>query len=132
MDTLLTSLVKQDKIRDDKAPTATKHTWIRSGTSQAKKPERNINKVKTTGSRGGVIDITDPSIVNKTISFLNTHDWVTKGKLINHIKLSPAVSNRLLDYLVKQNLVKQVKRKNNPSHKHPPTFAQALTYWEAV
>lgn len=133
---LLGQLVGDNKLRDEgSGKENSPHKWVIPKSPKTKKI--NGHKLaKTSGGgkqRGTFIDVTNPEIVNKALSLLNTDDWVTKGKLINVIDMSAGVANRLLDHMKKQKLVKEVVKKHNPAHKSSPkNFERLGTYFEAV
>ncbi len=86
---------------------------------------------KVMPGRGGAIDVTDETIVSKATSFLKTHDWVNKGMFLDAIGLSPRPGNRLIEYLEKQKVIKQVMKKNNPAHeKVKKIYVQEMPYFE--
>ncbi len=134
-------LVAEGKLEDRSDGTGdTARKWMFPDTpvrSWSKKKPKGINGhklAKTPGGggkrRGSFIDVTQPELVNKAISLMNTDDWVTKGKLIEKIDLSPGVTNRLLTHMKKEKLVKEVIKKHNPAHKDSPkNFERPAVYY---
>lgn len=123
------------------------HKWVlpKKAKPQKEKKEINGHKLAKTpgggrgghktvpGVRGAQIDVTDERIVNKAKEFLATHDWVNKGQFLDAIDLSPGPGNRLIDYMKKQKLIKEVQKKNNPAHdKHGlrKLFVRPFSYLE--
>lgn len=148
LERLLEALVKEKVFED--VGQGGRHAWILTGhkskaakkAAKTRKKQKKLGKVKKSSinghkvlksSRGTFIDVTDEKVVNRALDFLKTHDWVNKGQLIKAVDLSPGPLNRLLQYMQKQKLVKQVYKKNNPAHESvKKMYVQDLPYWEAV
>jgi hypothetical protein len=145
LDRLLEGLVKSGTIED--IGSGGRHAWIMVAKKlkPVKKPKKtfpkkgHISSIKINGRRlasnkhHSSIDVTDEKLQEKVISFLKTHDWVNKGQLINAIDMSFYPGNRLLEYMQKHKLIKQVAKKNNPAHESRKSlFVQEFPYWEVV
>lgn len=125
------------------------HKWVLPKKPMKEKKEINGHKLAKTpggggkrnpqghklvpGVHGGQIDVTDEKLVAKAMEFLKTHDWVNKGMFLDAINLSPRPGNRLIEYLEKKKMIKEVYKKNNPAHeKVKKIYVQELPYIEAV
>lgn len=129
IENILAGLRKSGKLIDNW--TGSRHSWALPGkkvTNGVNGHTNGVHKVRRSG-----IDVTDQSLVDKALKFIGTNDWVNKGQIIDAIDLSPTVTNRLIEHLQKQKLVKQVRKTQNPAHKSiPKMFSQNLPYWEVV
>ncbi len=128
---ILNSMAVQGRIKDMSSGKGNglRHSWVllNSAASVAEKI------VHTRVGKTGRPIFDETKYVESALSFLKTHDWVTKGKLLEHLEISSKPGNRLFDYLEKQKLVRQVAKRNNPGHKHNLSiYNQEYNYWEAV
>jgi hypothetical protein len=134
LDRLLEQLMKEGRIEDRATgDNVGRHRWMIPD-KMKKNAKVNGHAAKSAKSKrigGPLIDVTSEDTVNKAIQFLKTHDWVNKSIFIKGIDLSPVPGNRLIEYLKKKNIVKQVKKSNNPAHeKVKKIYVQHLPYLE--
>lgn len=120
---VLGGLAAQGRLKDT-AASAGRHSWDL--------PHAQAQTLPRIGKTGRPF-FDEKAYVEPALAFLRTNDWVTKGKLLDHLHISSKPGNRLFDYLEKQKLVKQVPKRNNPEHSHNKSiFVQEYMYWEIV
>lgn len=96
-----------------------------------KVPAKKTLKKGKPGTQGTPFEV-EPYI-DKAIDIVKTSDWVTKGAFMKKIDLSFYPANKLLLYLKQKGLVKEILKKNNPSHsKNLAAFNREFSYWTAV
>lgn len=119
---ILETLVKQNRLHDQGS--GMRHYWA--------VPPQHDKAIPSRGKHSRSL-VDEKDYVEPALAFLRTNEWVTKGKLLDHLHISQKPGNRLFEYLEKQRLVRQVTKKNNPEHsqsKH--LFNQDFNYWEAM
>lgn len=96
-------------------------------------PARQTRKTKSGVRHKSTMKIDTPELETKVVSFLRSHTWISKYKLVDHLKLSWPVVSRLLKHLLKKKIIKAEWKNHNPAHKGAPkNFERRILYWEVV
>lgn len=94
------------------------HLWVKATNSTK----------KTTGTPA----ISAEANVDRVMSYLKSHDWVTMHKLVDGLKITWYPMKRTVDYMRSRGMVKDVEKSNNPAHNGTSAYGRKYTYLEVA